>query len=65
MAAVEIICLVCDGGGLVPDSASLQTFKVRLCVHCNGHGVVLIDDKFPRLGLKYAPTKGAQCRFEN
>lgn len=60
-------CLTCDGTGLLPDSGSPNTFGVRLCSGCNGHGKVVVELKQTRtLGVitkvhKYAVSEGAPC----
>ncbi len=57
MSGREIICLRCDGAGLLriaPDRIFVTElaarYKVEVCPGCNGRGVVLVDG--PRV-IKY------------
>lgn len=59
----EILCVMCDGAGTIADEGAKQTFKVKLCPQCNGHGIVVFH-KANKI-KPYAITKEAKCRFQN
>jgi DnaJ-class molecular chaperone len=65
-ALQEMVCLTCDGAGIMPDAGSRSTFQVKLCPSCNGHGVILYGEfqGAPKV-IRYSITKEAQCRFVN
>jgi DnaJ-class molecular chaperone len=62
----EMICLTCDGAGTLADPGSKQTFQVKLCTSCNGHGVIVYAEfqGAPRK-IAYAATEEANCIFES